>query len=76
MRIDFQPGRRTLWLLMVVVVAAATVIVVVVVLGSRLFAGRLRAPVFPAHVFGVGQMVVLLVLHPPVLEPYLDLSLR
>lgn len=58
------------------VVVVATVVIVVVVLGSGLFARRLRAPVFPAHVLRVGQVVVLLVLHPTVLEPYLDLPLR
>jgi len=62
---------------MVVVVVAIVVVVVVVVIvfGPRLFARRLRASVFPAYVFRVGQMVVLFVLHSPVLEPYLDLPL-
>jgi len=59
-----------------VVVVNVVAIVVVVVLGPGLFARRLRASVFPAHVLRVGQVVVLLVLHPPILKPYFDLSLR
>jgi len=61
--------------MVVVVVVVAIVVIVVVVFGPGLFARRLRASVFPAHVFRVGQMVVLFVLHSPVLEPYLDLPL-
>jgi len=36
------------------VVVVAIVVVIVVVFGSGLFARRLRASVFPAHVFRVG----------------------
>jgi len=54
-RIDFQPGRRAQrLLLMVVIVVAVIVVVVVVVFGPGLFTRRLRASVFPAHVFRVG----------------------
>lgn len=59
-----------------IVVVVAIVVVVIVVFGSGLFARWLRASVFSAHVFRIRQMVVLLVLHSPVLEPYLDLSFR
>lgn len=60
---------------MVVVVVSGAVIVVVV-FGPGLFARWLCAPVFSPHVFGVRQVVVFLVFHPPVLEPYLDLPFR
>lgn len=78
MRIDFQPGRRAqrlLLMVVVVVVVVAIVVVIVVVFGPGLFARRLRASVFPAHIFRIGQMIVLLVLHPTILEPYLNLPL-
>jgi len=58
------------------VVVVVVIVVIVIVFGPGLFARRLRASVFPAHVFRVGQMVVLFVLHSAVLEPYLDLPLR
>ena len=44
-----------------------------IILGSDVGgdAGRVG---FPPHVLGVGQLVVLFVLHPSVLEPDFDLS--
>ena len=59
---------------MVVGVVAAVAVVPDVVLWLNV-SGHASRVGFPSHVLGVGQLVVLLVLHPTVLEPDFDLAL-